>query len=93
LAEHVSRFGDIADEVAALKKQPGKNMAIVGGPKIAQAFTRLNLIDEYHLYLHPTLVGEGTSMLGGLRSPRELRLLGAKVFKAGVVKLSLKPAE
>jgi dihydrofolate reductase len=85
--------GDISEEIRRLKQQPGKNLAIVGGPKIAHSFTKLNLIDEYHLYVHPTIVGEGTTLLGGLRSPRQLHLLRATTFKAGVVGLQLKPAD
>src|SRR5580658_3642804 len=64
--------GDISKEIGRVKEEPGKNLAIVGGPKIAQTFTKLGLIDEYHLYVHPTIVGEGTTLLGGLRSPRQL---------------------
>jgi dihydrofolate reductase len=85
--------GDISKEIGRVKEEPGKNLAIVGGPKIAQTFTKLGLIDEYHLYVHPTIVGEGTTLLGGLRSPRQLRLISARVFKAGVVGLRLKPAD
>jgi dihydrofolate reductase len=85
--------GDIATQIGQLKQQSGKNLAIVGGGKIAQTFTKLNLIDEYHLYLHPTIVGEGTTLLGGLQSPRQLDLVKVKVFKAGVVGLHLKPAD
>lgn len=74
-----------------LKQQPGKDMVIVGGPKIAQIFTKVNLIDEYHIYLNPMIMGEGTNLLGGLRASRRLHLIKAKVFKAGVVKLQLRP--
>jgi dihydrofolate reductase len=80
-----------ADEVAHLKAQSGKNMVLVGGPKIAQALTRVNLIDAYHLYMHPTLIGEGTSVLGGLRSPRPMRVNAARLFKAGFVGLRFEP--
>lgn len=84
--------GDIAKEIGRLKQQSGRNLAIVGGPNIAQTFTKLNLIDEYHLYVHPTILGEGTTLLGGLRGPRQLQLVNAKVFKAGVLGLRLRPS-
>src|SRR5262249_37081978 len=66
--------GDVAKEIARRREQPGKDMAIVGGPTVAQTFNRLNLIDEYRLYVHPTIVGQGTAVLGGLQSPRALRM-------------------
>ena len=84
---------DVSKEIGELKQQSGKDMVIVGGPKIAQTFTKLNLIDEYHIYLHPMLMGEGTTLLGGLPGTRRLQLTKAKVFKAGVVGLQLQPTD
>jgi dihydrofolate reductase len=78
---------DVSKEIGELKQQTGKDMVIVGGPKIAQTFTKLNLVDEYHIYLHPMLMGEGTTLLGGLPGTRRLDLTKAKMFKAGVVGL------
>jgi dihydrofolate reductase len=85
--------GDISKAIGQLKRAPGKNLAVVGGPKLAQTLTKLNLIDEYHLYVHPMIVGEGTPLLGGLQTPRQLHVVKAKVFKAGVVGLQLRPAD
>lgn len=84
---------DVSQEIIKLKQQPGKDMVIVGGPTIAQTFTKLNLIDEYHIYLQPMLIGEGTSLLGGLSKPRRLHLTKAKVFKAGVLGLQFRPTD
>ncbi len=81
--------GSIPREISRMKSEPGKNMAIVGGPGIAQTFTKLDLIDDYHVYLHPFILGRGKTLLGGLRSPRELKLIKARVFKSGVVGLRL----
>jgi dihydrofolate reductase len=51
--------GDIATEIAALKAQPGKDIA-VGGAGLAAAATELGLIDEYGLFVNPVVVGGGT---------------------------------
>ena len=46
--------------VGGLKAQfPGE--IDVGGPELAQSLTDLGLIDEYRLYLHPVVLGHGTS--------------------------------
>jgi len=82
--------GSIPRTISRMKSEPGKNMAIVGGIGIAQTFTKLDLIDEYHLYLHPWILGDGKTLLGGIRSPRELKLSRAKAFRSGVVGLHLK---
>lgn len=44
---------DIAGEVAKLKGQPGTHHVLFGGAEIASAFMRLDLIDEYRLFVHP----------------------------------------
>src|SRR5947207_7570420 len=49
----------IADEVARLKEQPGKDMG-VGGAGLASSFIELGLIDEYRLFVHPVGLGAGT---------------------------------
>jgi RibD C-terminal domain len=39
--------GDLAEEISALKRQPGKDMIAWGGAAFAQSLTRLRLVDEY----------------------------------------------
>ena len=46
----------VAEEVLALKSQPGGDMAL-GGAELADTFRRLGLIDEYWVYVHPVLIG------------------------------------
>lgn len=82
--------GNVAAEVARMKQQPGKSMAIVGGPSIAQTFSELGVIDEYLLWLHPVILGKGTPLLGALDEPRALKLIGTKTFKSGCVSLQLR---
>jgi dihydrofolate reductase len=78
--------GNIAEEVAKLKAQPGKNMAI-GGANIASAFIQLGLIDEYWLYIHPVVLGSGTPLFPTLGNPINLRLVETRTFDSGVVYL------
>jgi len=51
--------GSVAEEVAAVRRQSGKDLA-VGGAGLAAAFTQLGLIDEYRLFVSPVAVGGGT---------------------------------
>src|SRR5438067_9321280 len=48
----------VAEEVMALKAQPGGDL-VVGGADLAASFMRLDLIDEYRLYVHPVVIGRG----------------------------------
>ena len=53
--------GNIVEEIAQLKAQPGKDMS-VGGATIAATLMRSGLIDEYWLFVHPVILGSGTPM-------------------------------
>jgi dihydrofolate reductase len=76
--------GDIAEEVAALKAQPGKDMA-VGGASLAAAFTKLGLVDEYRLFISPVVLGGGTPYFPELADRIELELLETRTFGSKVV--------
>jgi dihydrofolate reductase len=84
--------GSIADDVAEMKRAEGGNLAIVGGPRIARAFGELGLIDEYRLWIHPTILGSGTPLLGNPGGVRDLDIIEAKTFGAGGLCLHLRPS-
>jgi dihydrofolate reductase len=76
----------VADEVRALKAQPGGDM-VLGGAELAAAFRRLDLIDEYRIYVHPVLIGAGKPLFSAWDTRTDLRLVGTRVFGNGVVLL------
>jgi dihydrofolate reductase len=51
--------GEIRDEIERLKKLPGKDMALGGGPRLAQSMLADDLVDELVLAVFPSLVGSG----------------------------------
>ncbi|GAA3122024.1 dihydrofolate reductase family protein [Streptosporangium carneum] len=79
--------GDLAEEIAELKGQPGGNMILFGGIGIARAFMRLGLIDEYRLLVNPSLIGAGKPLFGDPEARADLRLIEAQTFASGVVGL------
>lgn len=83
--------GSLADDVAQMKRAPGGDLAIVGGPRIARAFGELGLIDEYRLWIHPTIIGSGTLLLGSQGKPRDLDIIHEKTFGAAGLSLHLRP--
>jgi dihydrofolate reductase len=60
--------GDIAPEVARLKAQPGRDMA-VAGPRLVQSFLAADLADELILEIFPTIVGRGKPLFRVLGDP------------------------
>ncbi len=78
--------GDIAAEIHKLKAEPGKVMS-VGGATLAATFMQLGLVDEYHLYVHPILLGGGKPMFPPLGDRINLKLIETRMFGQGVVLL------
>jgi dihydrofolate reductase len=74
------------DEVRALKAQPGGDLAL-GGANLAASFLRHDLVDEYRIYVHPVLIGQGTPLFGPAQARTSLRLAGTRTFGNGVVLL------
>ena len=77
---------DAAAEVARLKAQPGFDMD-VGGPTTAATLMRHGLIDEFHLFVHPVILGAGTRFFPSLDDRIGLKLVETRTFKSGVVYL------
>ncbi len=73
-------------EVLALKAEPGGDL-VLGGADLAAEFARHDLIDEYRLYVHPMVIGRGTSMLRPSDAKVPLRLIETHTFGNGVVML------
>ena len=73
------------DEIRALKAEPGGDLAL-GGADLAATFMRLDLIDEYRLYIHPLVVGDGHRLFPhGFE--QQLQLEETRAFGNGVVLL------
>jgi dihydrofolate reductase len=82
--------GDLADEIAALKREPGGPILAHGGARFAQSLSRLGLVDEYRLTVHPDVLGSGLPVFC---DPAQLRLRGARTFPAGAVVLHYERVE
>jgi dihydrofolate reductase len=77
--------GNIAREVTRLRNQPGKDMILLGGPAIISTFMRLNLIDEFHIWVSPVILGKGIPLFKDVSDKFNLRLLITKTFSNGVI--------
>lgn len=62
----------------------------VAGPNLAKSLTDLGLIDEYRIYLHPVVLGQGQPYFAGARPP--LRLVGHEHMGEDVLRLTYVPA-
>ena len=84
--------GDLAEEIAALKREAGKDMLAWGGAAFAQSLTRLGLVDEYRLILQPVALGEGLPLFKDLTAPLRLELVEAQTYPTGAALHVYRPA-
>lgn len=84
--------GDVADALAQLKEEPGKNITITGSVTLVGSLLSSGLIDELRLLLFPIVVGNGRRLFEDVREQVPLKLLESKAFGTGVVALTFEPA-
>lgn len=80
----------IEQEVLELKQQPGKDI-LVGSPSLIVSLTKLNLIDEYQLCIHPVIAGNGLPLFKGINDRVILKLIKTKTFAGGAEILYYEP--
>ena len=82
----------IEEEVLELKQQAGKDI-LVGSPSLIVTLTRLDLIDEYQLCVHPVIAGQGLPLFKNINDRTILKLLKTKTFSSGVITLYYEPTK
>jgi dihydrofolate reductase len=80
--------GDLVDEITKLKKQDGKDIIAYGGATFVSALIKHGLIDEFHLFINPTAIGNGKSIFKELDSKQNLILVKSTSFECGIVVLN-----
>jgi dihydrofolate reductase len=84
--------GDVAEEVAELKQQPGQDILIYGSGQLVSTLMQHNLIDVYRLMLYPLVLGVGKRFFKDGIDKTTLALSDTETTAAGVVVLTYLPA-
>ena len=84
--------GDVAEAVANLKKQPGRDLLIYGSGELVNALHPHGLIDEYQLMVFPVTLGVGKHLFQSGTNKRDLKLSDAKATSTGVALLTYQTA-
>jgi dihydrofolate reductase len=82
--------GDVAEAVAELKEQPGRNILKYGTGELDHALVQHDLVDEFHFWVYPVAVGAGQRLFDGLDTTH-LKLVDTKRFDSGIVVLVYAP--
>jgi len=80
--------GGPEDEIRRLKKEPGKAIGIQGSASVVHALARADLVDEYHLYQHPVLLGDGKPLFPAGHDRQDLELTHLTRYDNGVMALT-----
>jgi dihydrofolate reductase len=75
----------VGKTVTALRKEPGKNMLLIGSASVVHSFIGLGLIDEYRLTVNPIVLGGGKPLFPREGTKADLRLVSSKALASGVL--------
>ncbi len=78
--------GDVAEAVAALKKEDGGDLYVLGSTQLVQTLIEHDLVDEFRLMIDPVVLGTGKRVFGdGRGGPRSLQLVDSQVATTGAI--------
>lgn len=78
--------GSLEAEIRELRQQPGKPVYI-GSPGLIAEATKLRLVDEFQLVVHPVIAGNGLPLFRDLSEQVPLKLIKSKILGSGAVVL------
>jgi dihydrofolate reductase len=91
-ANSILLTGDLAEEVAKLKAQPGRSIQIPGSPRLVWSLLRDGLLDELALMVHPIVLGSGMRLFDEMTGRISLKLVDSRSLSTGVVSVTYQSA-
>jgi dihydrofolate reductase len=80
------------EEIAELKRQPGKDITVLGSGAIVRSLLKDGLLDELRLMLHPIILGGGKRLFNDGDDRKPLEVIDSRTFDTGVLYLAYRPA-
>jgi dihydrofolate reductase len=77
--------GDVTAEISKLKQVAGGNLLLICGPSLYAQLTLARLIDEYMLYVCPSVAGQGTHLSRELPDTLKLAFERTMTFASGMM--------
>src|SRR2546429_2476460 len=78
---------DVAEEIARLKREGGRDIYVTGGARLAQSLSHRGLIDEYNLTIHPVVLGSGMPLFRESSEELALTRVHTISFETGAIHL------
>jgi dihydrofolate reductase len=83
--------GDVAEAVAALKQEEGKDLSVIGSSQLVQTLIERGLVDEFRLMIDPVVLGGGKRIFPDDGALRPLRLVDSEVTTTGAILATYAP--
>jgi dihydrofolate reductase len=77
--------GNLKQAIESLKKKGGRDILTYGSISVVKKLVAVNLVDEYQLWVHPVILGNGKPLFERLKKNIFLKLVSQKVFSSGVM--------
>lgn len=81
------------ETVMSLKRDGDGDLVVYGSLSVIGALRAIDMIDEYHLLMHPTTIGQGKALFPADEPPARLRLRTVEAFPSGVALMRYSPAD
>jgi dihydrofolate reductase len=83
---------DVTEKISNLKRQPGKDITIIGSAILVRSLLKAGLLDELRLMVHPVVLGGGKRLFEDEGEQEILELVSSEAFETGVVSLAYRPS-
>jgi dihydrofolate reductase len=80
--------GDVADEVAKLKRELDGDIVVYASYQLGRALIEHDLVDELRLFVFPVVVGAGERLFGQTTGAKPFRLADSRTVGDGLVLLT-----
>jgi dihydrofolate reductase len=83
---------ELGEGISDLKRQPGKDITIIGSGALVRSLLEGGLLDELRLMVHPVVLGSGKRLFEDGADRKPLELVDSRNFGTGVLYLTYRPA-
>ena len=77
--------GDVAAQIAELRQSEGPEIQVHGSANLIQTLLKNGLVDEFHVWTFPVVLGTGKKLFGDGTIPAALKLIDSVVSSSGVI--------
>jgi dihydrofolate reductase len=82
---------DAAEEVARMKREPGRDILVFGSAELASSLLDRGLVDELRIGVVPLVLGQGTPFFKARETRLHMEHVGTRPLESGCVILSYRP--